>query len=89
MVCKELEERTSEQNIDLGFNKFCAKTSNDEFAKLVKTGYIAVQYKALQDGGMLADWAAINIARQIALDFKANGCLDILNRSDTFVFNED
>lgn len=88
-MCKELEERQTEQNIDLGFIAFCNKTSQDNFNKFVKIGYITTQYKALTMGGLLPDEQAILMATQIALDFKAAGCMDILNRQDKFVFNED
>lgn len=88
-MCRELEERQTEQNINLGFVDFCNKTSTDNFNKFIKIGYITTQYKALTQGKLLPDEQAINIATQLALQYKMLGCMDILNRQDKFVFNED
>lgn len=86
-MCEELKERQKIKNINLGFTKFCKKTQQDNFNKFVKIGYIATQYHALSQGELLPDIEVI--AKQFALDYKAAGFMDILNRQDDFVFNED
>lgn len=37
-MVKELEERQTEQNIDLGFNSFCEKTKIKNINDLMKVG---------------------------------------------------
>lgn len=87
-MVKELEERQTKQNIDLGFNSFCEKTKIKNINKLMKVGYIYTQYDALMNrGGLLPDNVAISIVTQLLADYKASGHMDILNRQDDFVFN--
>lgn len=50
-MVKELEERQTEQNIDLGFNSFCEKTKIKNINDFMKVGYISIQYNALMSRG--------------------------------------
>ena len=43
-MCKELEERLSEKNIDLGFKNFCERTANANRTRFFKLGYISLQF---------------------------------------------
>lgn len=90
MVCEELKERTTQNNIDLGFNTFCNKTKVKNINDFMRVGYISTQYNALiQRGGLLPDTVALSIVAQFLADYKEAGHMDILNRQDEFVFNED
>lgn len=87
-MVKELEERQTEQNIDLGFNSFCEKTKIKNINDFMKVGYISTQYNALMSrGGLLPDNVALSIVAQFLADYKVAGHMDILNRQDDFVFN--
>ena len=88
-MCKELDERTTQENIDLGFNTFCELTKATNLTNFLRVGYISLQYNTLiSRGGLLPDKVAFSIVNQFLTDYKAAGHMDILNRQDDFVFNE-
>ena len=80
-MCKELQERNSEENINLKFNAFCENAKKENFNNLIEQGYIAAQMNSIKKlGKMLPKSVAESIAIQFWNDYKEAGLLDILNR---------
>lgn len=50
-MCKELDERNTQENIDLGFNTFCELTKATNLTNFLRVGYISLQYNTLISRG--------------------------------------
>lgn len=80
-MCKELEERLTEENIDLGSNSFVELSQNANTSQFVKLGYIQLQsYYYMLTGSLIPDNLAIAVVNNTFVEYKNAGLLDILNR---------
>lgn len=86
-MCKELEERKSEQNINLGFRSFCRQTKIQNKRIFLKQVYQLIQTSLfLSCGCFLSEKTAKTMAREAYKKFHNQHFLDILNRQSEFVF---
>ena len=86
-MCKELEERLSEKNIDLGFKNFCERTANANKARFFKLGYISLQFNYfLLTRNFFFFFLANEVVAGCFKFKKQEHLLDLLNRADDFVF---
>ena len=86
-MCKELEERLSEKNIDFGFKNFCERTANVNKARFFKLGYISLQFNYfLLTRNFLPDSVANEVVEGCFTFKKQEHLLDLLNRADDFGF---
>jgi|GEM_PF-2846952 len=88
-MCKELEERLSKKNIDLGFKNFCERTANANQARFFKLGYISLQFNYfLLTRNFLPDSVANEVVADCFKFKKQEHLMDLLNRTDDFVFKD-
>lgn len=81
-MCKELEERKSLQNIDLGFVSYCRQTAQSNLERAMLDAYIEIQMQsAMETGKILEQQDALDKAEQRFWEKKAKGYYDILNRT--------